>query len=275
MRADTGELRTAAVLTAILVAVLLVASAVGLWAPGVYQDPPEVEAVYRGYDLVTLVLGAPLLGAAAVLARRGSVAGHLVWLGLLAHFVYNSANYLFGTGFGDLFLLQVAQLPVAITALVLVAANTDAAAIRRHFRGRTPVRVVAALLAAAGGGLGVMWVFYSLRFAVSGARPAESELVLPLSSVHLGYVLDLGLLVPALLFAAVLLWRRAAWGFVLGSALAVFCLLYQLNYLVALVSQARAAVPGATGFDPAEPVVVAAFGLAAALLFGNLRRAAR
>jgi hypothetical protein len=34
---------------------------------------------------------------------------------------------------------------------------------------------------------------------------------------HLGYVRDLSLLVPVYATAAVLLWRRAAWGYVLAG----------------------------------------------------------
>ena len=56
-----------------------------------------------------------------------------------------------------------------------------------------------------------MWVYHSVRFAVTGDLPAGSFLVEPDTVVHLGFVLDLALLVPAYALAAVLLWRRSGW----------------------------------------------------------------
>jgi phosphatidylserine decarboxylase len=48
---------------------------------------------------------------------------------------------------------------------------------------------------------------------------------------------------------------------------------YQISYLTALLFQTRAHVPGARPFDPAEPVILAIFATAAALLLANLRAA--
>ena len=61
-----GETRTAAAaaawwLTAAVAVLVAGASAAGLWAPGLYTDPAAVTAMFRGYDLVTLVVVAPLL----------------------------------------------------------------------------------------------------------------------------------------------------------------------------------------------------------------------
>ena len=116
-------------------------------------------------------------------------------------------------------------------------------------------------------GLGAMWVFYSLRFAFTGETPAESELVVPIATTHLAYVLDLGLLVPAYIAAGVLLWRRRPWGFVLSGALLLSGVVHQVSYMTALVFQARAGVAGAAAFDVGEPPVVALYLIVIALLF--------
>jgi hypothetical protein len=73
----------------------------------------------------------------------------------------------------------------------------------------------------------------------------------------------------------VLLWRRAACGFVLATVMAVFGTVYQLSYMTALLFQANAKVPGATSFDPAEPLIAGAFAVAAVLLLGGLRSRSR
>ncbi|MET9851318.1 hypothetical protein ACFZC6_27655 [Streptomyces ossamyceticus] len=98
-------------------------------------------------------------------------------------------------------------------------------------------------------------IWSAARQAVTGEQPGESNLVLPPRSVHLAYALVLLLLTLSLLTGAVLLWRRASWGYVLAPALLVYLVLYQVNYMVALVLQVRADVPHAKPFDPAEPFI--------------------
>jgi hypothetical protein len=74
---------------------------------------------------------------------------------------------------------------------------------------------------------------------------------------RLGAVLDLSLLVPAYLLAAVWLWRRRASGYLLATAVLAAGALHQLSY-----------VPGAA-FDPYEPAIFALYALGGALLVGN------
>ncbi|MFC5730836.1 MULTISPECIES: hypothetical protein [Nocardioides] len=56
--------------------------------------------------------------------------------------------------------------------------------------------------------------------------------------------------------SAVMLWRRAARGFVLGALALIAGLLHQVSYVVAMPFQVAAEVPGAASYDPGEPVIV-------------------
>lgn len=256
------------------VAVLASAAAVvGLAAPGLYQDDVGVREMYRGYDLVTLVVAVPTMLVALRSACRGSARGRLIWLGALGFTIYDYALYVFGAAFNDLFLVHVAILVAATGALatellrydVTTASDVPRAAARR----------AAGLLGFLGVGLGGMWVFYAVRFAVTGETPVESTLVVPIATTHLGYALDLVILVPAYLGTAVLLWRGRAWGVVLGVVLLIAGLGQQLAYMTALVYQARADIPGAAAFDPGEPLVVAAYAIGAALLLRSTHPSSR
>lgn len=264
-------LRWARLLSMIIVVLMAAASVMGLLVDGLYQDPDSVAAMFRGYDFVTLVVAVPVLAITLLPALRHSVRAQLLWVGMLAYGTYNYAYYVFGAAFNDLFLVHTALFSLSVFALALALANLDVAGVAGQFHRRTPVRTVSAILMFLAVGLAAMWVFFSLRFAVSGQAPEESLLVLPAANQHLGYVLDLALLVPASALAAVLLWRRTAWGYVLGTVVAVLSVIYQLNYMVALVVQANAGVPGATAFDPQEPPIVAAFLVATVLLLGSVR----
>jgi len=265
---DAGPpaLRAARLLSAVLLPLMAAAAAAGLGIDELYRETEPVTAMLRAYDLVTLVVAVPVLAVCLSPAGRGSPRAQLVWLGMLGYAGYTYAIYVFGTSFNAAFLLHVALFSLAVFALVLALGGLDVAAIAAGFGRRTPVRLVSALLALLGAGLGAMWVFYSVRFAVTGSPPEESLLVLPDTYLHLAYVLDLAFLVPTYLVAAVLLWRRHAWGYVLATGVAVFSVVYQVNYVAALLFQWRAGVPGSVAFDPQEPFVIALCVLAAGAL---------
>jgi hypothetical protein len=247
------------------------AAAAGVSRPRLYRDERAVVEMLRGYDAVTLVVGVPVLAGAVRAASRGSPRGQLVLGGVLAYLVYGYAVFVFGTAFNPLFLAHVAVFGLSVAALALLLRRLDPSAVGRLVTPGTPVRPVAGLLAFLGGTLGGMWTYYSLRFARTGARPAESKLVLPLPAVRLGYVLDLLLVVPEYVVAARLLWRRAPWGYVAATVLLVSGTLLQLQYMVALVLQTAARVPGATPVDPVEPFIALGMAAGAAALLAGLR----
>jgi len=93
--------------------------------------------------------------------------------------------------------------------------------------------------------------------------------------VHLGMALDLSLLVPLYAVAAVLLWRRAPWGYLLAALAVIAGVLHQVSYVVAMPFQVTADVPEAVSYDPVEPVIVLLYLVAAALLLRGTTDASR
>jgi hypothetical protein len=172
----------------------------------------------------------PALIAALLLSERGSRRAQLVWAGTLAYPIYNYAFYVFGTAFNDIFLPHVALFSLLLFALALTLTNLDVAAIGARLVRRTPARLISAFLMLVAVALGGIWAFFSLRFAATGELP---DGILPASGMHLVYTLDLSLVVPSLALAAVLLWRRTAWGYVLGVVLSIYGAIYQLNFMSA------------------------------------------
>jgi hypothetical protein len=160
----------------------------------------------------------------------------------------------------------------AVFALVLALASIHVQTVADRLRPRTPRRLIAAILALLTAGLAGMWIIAALRFAVTGEAPAGSALVETDTIVHLGIALDLALLLPAYAAAAVLLWQRAAWGYLLAAVALVSGIVHQIGYLVAMPFQAAADVPGAVNFDSAEPVIAALFIAAGTLLLLPLAR---
>lgn len=253
----------------VIAALMVVASAVGLFVDELYRDGQWAREALRGGDLTTIVVAAPVLLGSMLVARRGSRAAQAVWLGALTYSVYNYAYYVFGSAFNDIFVLHIALFSLSIAALVLMVANIDIDAIASRFRGVKGARLIGGFLATVGVVLGGLWLFLAIRFAVTGELMAD----LPADGIHLVFAIDTSLLVPALVIAGVLLWRRTAPGFVFGTAMAVMGLMYQVNLMMAGLFQASADVPGVKAF-PLEGILLAAgFALATlALLVHRERR---
>jgi hypothetical protein len=107
--------------------------------------------------------------------------------------------------------------------------------IAERFSPKTPRRWIGGFLALLAVSLGGIWLFASVEFLLTDQMPAGSELVETDSLVMLGMALDLSLLVPSYAVAAVLLWRRRAWGYVLGAILLASGVAHQVGYMVARV----------------------------------------
>ena len=211
------RLTAAWVLSGVLLLLMVVQAALGLAVGDLYPEEPWAVAAFRGNDLVTLLVAAPVLAVAMFASRRdASSASLLVWLGMLHYGVYNFAYYAFGAAFSDVFLLHVATFSLSTIGLMMLGSSIDAVEAAKGVVGGTRARVVAAFTTVVGLALLGAWGTMSVRFAVTGQLPED---VMPPAAVHLVYALDMGVLAPAFVVAGGLLWRRVPWGGVLGVAI--------------------------------------------------------
>ncbi|HEY2802395.1 MAG TPA: hypothetical protein VGJ67_00585 [Actinomycetota bacterium] len=248
-----------------------IASVMGLVSSTLYQGGMWAREAFRGGDLITLVVVVPVLLTAVWLARRGSFRAQAVWIGALAYALYNYAFYVFGTPFNDAFVLHIAAFSMSAFALACALPNLDRGAIADRLRAPRRARWVGGFLVVVGVGQGALWLFLLIRNALTGAVLHD----IPVAGQHLVFALDLGFLVPSLIVAGVLLWRGTSLGYVLGTALAVMGLLYQLNAMLAGVFQANADVAGVKALPPEGLVFTAGFLFAVIGLFGPKETAAR
>jgi hypothetical protein len=255
--------------SAIVATAAVAASVSGLAIKGLYRDDTSwATAALRGGDLVTLVVAVPTLVVALVLASRGSSRARLVWIGALAYMVYNFAFYVFGAAFNDLFLVHVIAFSSSIFALIATMKNEDASVVARRYGAPPRVRAVAAMLVVVGVVFAALWSGFSISYAVTGRLSLGAA---TLEGMHTVFAIDLSLMVPAMVLAGVLLWRRNPWGFVAGTAMSVFGALYQLNLAAAGWFQANAGVEGVKQIDPLGALFIAVFLLAAVVMIRELR----
>lgn len=187
--------------------------AVQIHARGLYAwDTVSSAAQMQANDVVTLVIALPLLAAAAPLAFRGSLRGHLLLSGTLGYVLYTYLSMSMLTAFNPLFLVYVALFSLSLFALVLCLMAFDVAGLPARFSAHLPRRGIAALLAGTGLFLSVAWLGRIAAPWLNGTPPALEN-----TTTMVIQALDLGLVTPVVILAAWLLWQRRAWGYLLAS----------------------------------------------------------
>ena len=260
-------------LTIPLTLLMIIASGFGLFAESLYLDNRWSTSGFRGNDLITLVIAVPLMSVSLVASRRGSLRGHLIWLGTIAYALYNYLFYLFGAAFNDLFLIYVAVVALALWTLILGLVQTDPGAAQRALSPNAPLRWVAANMILIGSFLGIAWIAQSLDFVVTGTVPQSVED----SGIQTAIVfaLDLTLIVPSMFIAAWLTWTKRLWGVVMSAVLMVKAAAYTLALISMSFFAAAADVEGAWDFLPVWIALSLTSIAACWLLFSNMRETSR
>jgi hypothetical protein len=208
-------------------------AAVTLYGEGLYAaDIWLIAAGNRGQDVAMLIFELPALLLILSWYRRGSAAAPAVLVGVLAFFTYYYVSQVFGIAQNRLFPLYVAAASLAGFALVLVVSRLKvddvAAAVPAH-PGR---RVLATYLIAVAAALTLAWLPGMIMTAVTGNI---AQAVGPYTSAATE-ALDLGLVVPVAVIAAIQLLRRRP----SGNVLALTMLVINVCIGVLLVAQGLA-----------------------------------
>jgi len=116
----------------------------------------------------------------------------------------------------------------------------DTHEVSRRFYNLQVGRAVSGFLAVWALFLGGLWTVQSLAFVFTGEPPAVIEASGLLTSVI--FAVDLALMVPGLVLAALWLWQGRVWGVVLAVAYNVKGAVYALALVAMSVSQASAGI---------------------------------
>jgi hypothetical protein len=196
----------------LFVACLLVVSAISgllFGQRGVYAANPATLPTFLTQDVITLLVGVPLLIASIWTARHGSVRGLLLWMGTLFYFAYVYSYTVLGTWLAPLYLMYVAIISMSVYSLIYILVSADADAVKARFSSRTPLRWAGGFLMAISVLLGTMWVIKIVGYTLSGTAPTPQEFVI--------FPLDLIIAFPALFWGGLWLWRRQPLGYVVGG----------------------------------------------------------
>ena len=194
-----------------------VASWAGAFVSGLYAED-ALAAAMRGQDVATLIV-LPLLLIALHRMKRGSPRATAVWIGLLGYLLYTYAGAAFAYRFNRLFLVYVAVFSLSAVAVWAALSGIHPVEMQRRFGTGAPRRAVAVFAAAIAIMLGVSELAQIVPALAAGRVPeliARSQ-----GAGNFVYVLDLGVVAPLAVLAAVWLWRGAPWGDVLGAIILI------------------------------------------------------
>jgi hypothetical protein len=203
-----------------------------------FYDTVNTTAQMQAVDLVTLVVGLPLLIISTWLAFRGSLRGKLLLTGTLGFFLYNYMSMSMLTAYNSLFLVYVSLFALSLYAFILSMMSFDLATLKQHFSPRLPHRWIAGVLFVIAGFLALAWIG---RMA---PELFQNQLAtLENTTTRVIQAMDLGLIAPAAVLAGILLLRRSAWGYLLASVFVMKAITMGLGVSAMGINQSLAGTP--------------------------------
>jgi hypothetical protein len=217
-----------------------------IYGQGLYaNDTLFAGAGNKGTDVVTLVVGIPILLVAWLLYRRRSLRGALLLLGALPWFLYIGASYALGVvAYNDLFLAYVALFSVSLFAFVLVFRSLEVGSRFSEFAVLLPRRGPAVFMFVSGAVTFGVWMIEPVTSLFGGDPPERLDTYTTLFTT----AVDIAVIVPAAVVAGVLILRRRAVGYLIALSLLVLEAMLAPLIVAQTISQVRAGV----SFAPVE-----------------------
>jgi hypothetical protein len=218
-----GDLRLASVLTIVSVALMGAASLFSLVFREVVYPTGDLWGSFLANDAANLVVMLPLLLIPFLLARRGRLAGLLLWPGALAGICYNYIAYVFGIPLRWMTAVNIVLVLLAAAGMIEIIQRMDWLQVQEQIEEIGP-RVFGGIVLLL---FGAVFFFLAATLIVEGGaeiRPAD----LGVSIADLGVsVLWIG--------GGVLMLRKRPLGFTAGWGLLYTGVVLNLALLVVLV----------------------------------------
>lgn len=233
---------------------------------GLYRhDSLFIAAGFRGQDLVTLSVGAPLLLLATIGCwRRASMRRVLGLTAILGYFLYVYASMALGAAYNELFLVYVALFSASGFALAGAWRAAGSERLSPAPGTELPRRGPGVLMLASGGVTLVVWLLPIVGALLKGEPP----MLLDHYTTMVTYALDLGIVTPFALASGILILRRDPLGYRLAIPLLGVIVMLAPTIIASTIFQRAAGVafsPNAIAGPIAGFVVLGVSGLWAVL----------
>jgi len=177
-----------------------------------FYDTISSAAQMQGNDLITLVVGLPLLAVSAWMAFRGSLRGRLLLTGTLGFILYTYLSMATLASFNMLFIVYIVLFTLSMYAFILSMISFDLNDLPNHFSEKLPRGWIAGLMFVVAIFLSLAWLGRIFAALQPDAIPALEN-----TTTMVIQFMDLGLIAPAAVLGGILLLRRSAWGYLLAA----------------------------------------------------------
>ena len=186
-----------------------------------------------GQDVVTLLIGIPLLITGVVLSRKGTLRGQLLLTGAFGYFLYTYGAMSFLTAFNPLFLVYVALFSLSLFGFILAMMKLDVGEVTRHISDGFPRRAISIYFIVIAVFLSLAWLGIVTLPSLTWTPPygLESAITLVIQAI------DLGVIVPVSFITAVLLSRKSGWGYVLSTVLLIKVIMMGAALIAMIIGQ--------------------------------------
>jgi hypothetical protein len=189
-----------------------------LQGSGIYQnDSVSVAAQGIAQDVVTLILGIPMLLISLVLARNGLLRGRLLLTGTIAYFLYAYISYSFLSMYNSFFLVYVMLMSASLFAFILCITSFDMEALKKSFSPKLPIKFI--------GGFQLFIAFMLFMMWMGRIAPSLIDGSIPIGLEHYNTLviqaLDLGIIIPVAALSGIMIIRRKPLGYLLSSVVII------------------------------------------------------
>ncbi|MFL0269087.1 hypothetical protein [Candidatus Clostridium radicumherbarum] len=212
---------------------------VSIYGKGLYRnDSVSVAAQGIAQDIVTIIVGVPLLVVSLYLSRKDLLKGRLLLAGTLGYFLYTYTSYCFVWMYNSLFLIYVILMSSSFFAFLLTMMSFDMESLKISFNEKLPVRLLGSFFIFLGTAIGLMWLGRIVPSLINGSEPVgiEQYTTLPIQA------LDLGFIVPTAIISGVLTIKRETFGYLLSSVITVKCITMLTAITAMIIGQSLAGV---------------------------------
>ena len=240
-----------------------------LYGNGIYRnDSLSYGAQARGQDIITLLVGIPLLLSGWLLMKRRSLRGQLVHAGSLGYFLYTYSSYSYLSFYNPLFLLYVLLFSLSLFGFITAFNTIDARRIQQALSGTFPRRTIGIYLIFMGAVLTLLWlgkIIPTLDYSIPAAGLDHyTTLVIQAN--------DLAIIVPTAAITGILLLKSAPLGFKLAAILLMKMLTMGMALIAMMIVMTIEGTPPAVG-EAVIFSILLLLGLAAsALMLLGIRR---
>lgn len=185
---------------------------------GIYQnDSVSVAAQGIAQDVVTLIIGIPMLLLSLFFARKGLLKGRLLLTGTIGYFLYAYTSYTFLSMYNSLFLVYVMLMSACLFAFILCIMSFDIEALKSSFSHKLPVRFI--------GGFQLFIAFIVFMMWMGRIVPPMMAGSIPIGIEHYNTLviqaMDLGIIVPASILSGIMIIKKKDFGYLLSSIIII------------------------------------------------------